>query len=208
MYTKTGFGLLAAAGVAVGVIGMTMGGASSAPSAMCEPTSGTSADAPSVSGSDLTTARPASADVSGANASSNANGSGANGSGTGPAGPAGPLGPNGPAGTDDDGSNGSDPSGSTGPDGSTGTNGLSGIHINAKGDPKADDDSTGSLSVRDHGSTVPRRVRSGSSILNVRGQSNATNAPATQAPASGTHVNGTSTLLGGLNINGHVNDGH
>lgn len=92
MYAKTGMGLLAAAGVAVGVVGMTVGGASGSV-ASCTPTHGTSSGA-----NDNTTTRSSSdraSDVAGAN-DTNANGAGGttdpagtddngNGSGTNPA---------------------------------------------------------------------------------------------------------------------------
>jgi hypothetical protein len=70
MYAKTGMGLLAAAGVAVGVVGMTMGGASGA--ATCRPSSGINAHA--------NTHRSADSDRSSANVG--ANDSSANGAGS------------------------------------------------------------------------------------------------------------------------------
>lgn len=98
MNSKHGMGLLGAAGVAVGVIGITMGGASGAPTIACPPVdSGSSASGAGAG---------AIASGSGANASGTtatpvvAGDSTQNGAGTGTTGPMGPAGPAGPSGSD------------------------------------------------------------------------------------------------------------
>jgi hypothetical protein len=80
MNSKHGMGLLAAAGVAVGVVGITMGGASGAPSVAC-----TAADSGAIPVSAATGTTP--------------NGAG-NVIGVGPVGPVGPTGPSGADGAD------------------------------------------------------------------------------------------------------------
>jgi hypothetical protein len=93
--------LLAAAGVAVGVIGITMGGAASAPPVNCVPAGTGSAANGAGTGAGNGSFVPAGTDTDGANGAgstdSNQNGAGS-GSGAGPAGPAGPTGPGGPQG--------------------------------------------------------------------------------------------------------------
>jgi hypothetical protein len=112
MYAKTGLSFIAAAGVAVGVVGMTMGGASGS-TASCVPTNGSRSSSSDVRAND---ARRSASD----NNSSNA--SGANGAGS--TDPNGTGVPTSPAGTDDNtNGNGTNPgttivAGGTVPDGS------------------------------------------------------------------------------------------
>jgi hypothetical protein len=83
MYAKTGMGLLAAAGVAVGVVGMTMGGASGA--ATCRPLGSTSAHSSShrSADSDHSSSAANAANDSSANGAGSDSGTGAEGTGNG-----------------------------------------------------------------------------------------------------------------------------
>lgn len=187
MYTKTGFSLLAAAGVAVGVVGMTMGGAQGASTA-CVP-SGSSAQ--SASPSNAGAARTASTSNDSANNASNGGSNNASNSGTGAAGPAGPQGPAGSNGSD---GSGTDPLGTLpGPSGPTGSNGLKGLNVDVHGDNE--DAVTGSATATNSGSSVANTPGTRGRLLDIRARSNATNAPSSGA-TSGTHATARSSVTG------------
>jgi hypothetical protein len=113
--SKHGMGLLAAAGVAVGVVGITMGGASGATGVACTPIdsgaggngASNAASSDSVNGGAGAGAMPVDTNTSPNGGTTND--SNQNGAGNGGVGPVGPVGPTAPG--DNDGTNGTDGSG-------------------------------------------------------------------------------------------------
>ena len=169
MYAKTGLSFIAAAGVAFGVVGMTMGGASSAPSPYCAPAS------------------PGATPASGLR-SDGANASGASVASAGALGPVGPAGPTDP--------NGSDPTGPIGPAGmDTDGPGSSLISVDVDAETGSGPGSvpgapTQPPSSSSHGSDH---------FLDVRGTTDHVHvADTVTAPPSDTHVVGRSQPIGEL----------
>lgn len=202
MYAKSGLSLIAAAGVAVGVIGMTMGGASGAPAPTCEPSS-TSAEPSSTSAM----SGSGNGDTSNANASTSSNGAGTNGAnaaGTGAAGPVGPAGDGSttPTGTGPSGPAGTDP---TPGDANNGSNGHDGALISIDADTTTGSDA-GSVPTPP---TTPATHNGSDHFLNLHGNTDRVNAADTATvPPSATHVIGRSQRIGRLlHVDGVANLG-
>jgi hypothetical protein len=200
MYAKSGLSIIAAAGVAFGVVGMTMGGASSAPAPYCAPA--TSAGASDSGSGDNATSNAKASNADASNADASANGAGTEGAGTNGTGPLGPVGPDGNGATDPDGSGPTGPTGPAGGDGSNGSNGSGGSLIEIDADTTTGSDAAPAP-------TTPATQHGSDHFLDLRGNTDSVDAAdPVIVPPSASHVVGRSQPIGRLlHVDGVANLG-